>query len=120
MFRKKKLLIAYSIVFTMHVGFYNSYNEIHPHVRFQKDQIISGIFLNSEGNLSPYIGLRYDTNKTFVEGGLVHGYSYKEVLPYGRLGYKLEDNINIVLSPGLEKTNSNLTPGVVLGLEILF
>jgi len=120
MFHKKKLLIAYSIVFTMHIGFYNSYNEVHPHVRFQKNQVISGAFLNSEGNISPYIGLRYDTKKTFIEGGLVHGYSYKETLPYARLGYKLGGNINLLLTPGVEKRNNNINPGVVIVLELLF
>lgn len=120
MFRKKKLLVAYSIVFTMHLGFYNSYNEVHPHVRVQKNQVVAGAFLNSESNISPYLGLRYDTNKTFIEGGIVHGYSYKETLPYARLGYKLGDNMNLVLTPGFEKKDNNINPGVVIGIELLF
>ena len=118
--KKMKWLIAYSIIFTMHIGFYGSYNEIHPHVRFQRDQIITGAFINSENNISPYLGFRYDTNKIFIEGGIVHGYSYKKTLPYARLGYKLGDNMNLILTPGFEKKGNNINPGVVIGIELLF
>ena len=120
MFRKKKLLVAYSIVFTMHLGFYNSYNEVHPHVRVQKNQVVAGAFLNSESNISPYLGLRYDTNKIFIEGGIVHGYSYKKTLPYARLGYKLGDNMNLILTPSLKKNNGSTNKGAIIRLELLF
>ena len=51
--------IILSLALSNHVGFDNSYNEIHPHIRFKTDNTISGAFYNSDRTISFYTGKEF-------------------------------------------------------------
>ena len=90
---------------SMHLGLQGDYNGYHPHVRCQVDSVISGVYYNSEDNISFYTGLEHNG----FELGLVTGYSYNTIVPMIR--YKKN---NIFVSPAVEK---NGTKGLVIGFE---
>mgnify|MGYP001165639840 FL=1 len=90
---------------SMHLGLQGEYNEYHPHVRCQVDSVISGVYYNSEDNVSFYTGLEHNG----FELGLVTGYSHDKIVPMVR--YKKN---NWFISPALE-TDGNV--GIVVGLE---
>ena len=61
--------LSLMLALSMHVGLEGNYNSIHPHARCQKDTVISGIYYNSEDNISAYVGLEHNG----FELGLVTG-----------------------------------------------
>ena len=91
---------------SLHLGLENKYNNLHPHTRCQVDSVISGIYYNSEDNISSYIGLEHDG----WELGLVTGYESQDVLPMIR--YKKN---NWFIAPAYENDD---THGIVIGWEI--
>jgi hypothetical protein len=91
---------------SLHLGLENDYNNIHPHARCTVDNHISGIYYNSENNISLYTGFEYNG----FELGLVTGYSSNDILPMIR--YKKN---NWFISPAYE-TDGNY--GITIGLEI--
>ena len=90
---------------SLHLGLEGNYNSYHPHIRCQKDTLISGIYYNIEDKISSYIGLEHNG----FELGLVTGYSYSDIVPMLRYKHK-----NWFIAPALE-TNGN--KGLVIGLE---
>ena len=90
---------------SLHVGLEGNYNSIHPHARCQKDALISGVYYNSEDNVSAYVGLE---NNGF-ELGLVTGYTYADVVPM--LRYKKD---KLFIAPAIEKSGRK---GLVVGIE---
>jgi len=91
---------------SLHLGLENKYNNLHPHTRCQVDSVISGIYYNSEDNISSYIGLEHNG----WELGLVTGYESRDVLPMIR--YKKN---NWFITPAYENDD---TYGIVIGWEI--
>ena len=110
--------ILLGLALSYHVGFEAVYNSVHPHVRLQHDQFITGLYYNSENNMSAYAGINLDWNNIFVEGGAVTGYSEGTVIPFARLGYKLGDMFFFV-APGIETHQGSSQIRPVVGLEIL-
>ena len=90
---------------SLHLGLEGNYNSYHPHIKCQKDTLISGIYYNSEDKISSYIGFEYNG----FELGLVTGYSHSDIVPMLRYKHK-----NWFIAPALE-TNGN--KGLVIGLE---
>lgn len=90
---------------SMHLGLQGDYNEYHPHARCQVDNLISGVYYNSEDNFSFYGGLEHNG----FELGLVTGYTHNKLVPMIR--YK---NNNFFISPALETDG---TKGIVIGFE---
>ena len=97
---------------SLHLGFENSYNPVHPHLRYQNESFIAGVFLNSEENTSFYLGQRIEHNNLGFEFGAVTGYSTGNVLPYARATYK-----DFFVAPALEN-GDNL--GIVIGYEFKY
>lgn len=91
----------------MHVGLENDYNEIHPHARCTLDDTITGVYYNSESNISAYIGKKY----SIFEYGVVTGYSGMDLAPLIRI-----KKDNWFIAPAYE-TTGNI--GVVIGIEFL-
>ena len=91
---------------SLHLGLENDYNNIHPHARCTVDNHISGIYYNSENNISLYTGFE----RNGFELGLVTGYSSNDILPMIR--YKKN---NWFILPAYE-TDGNY--GITIGLEI--
>ena len=90
---------------SLHLGLEEDYNSYHPHVRCQKNELISGIYYNSEDRISSYIGIEHSG----FELGLVTGYTYSDLIPM--LRYKQK---NWFVAPALEFNGSK---GLVIGLE---
>ena len=97
--------LSFMLAMSMHIGLEGDYNAIHPHARCQKDNLISGVFYNSEDRISTYVGLQYEG----FELGLVTGYTYDNIIPMMR--YKKD---KWFIAPAIEKNGNK---GLVLGLE---
>ena len=97
--------LSLMLAISMHIGLEGDYNAIHPHARCQQDALISGVYYNSEDNISAYIGLEHNG----WELGLVTGYTYADVVPMIR--YKKD---NWFVAPAIEKSGRK---GLVFGLE---
>ena len=102
--------IILSLALSNHVGFDNSYNEIHPHIRYKYDNNITGLFYNSDRNISFYIGKEYINSKFTIDMGIVTGYENK-IAPM----VIIKKN-NFFIMPGAE----NKTIGLVVGYEHVF
>ena len=100
--------IALSVAISMHLGLDNNYNNIHPHARCNIDSTITGVYYNSEDNISTYIGKKYNN----IEVGIVTGYSSNKIVPMIRYV-----NNGFFISPAYE-TNGNY--GVTIGIELGF
>lgn len=109
--------IVLTLAFSHHIGLVGEYNEIHPSVRYTHDHFIAGAYLNSEDNVSPYAGLRFEHSGFYIEGGAVWGYSYADVVPYVRVGYEFTDTISVFVAPAYEMPE---TLGAVIGVEFTF
>ena len=97
--------LSLMLAISMHVGLEGNYNSIHPHARCQQDSLISGVYYNSEDNISTYIGVE----QSGWELGLVTGYSHSDIIPMIR--YKKD---NVFITPAVESGGNK---GVVIGLE---
>ena len=67
--------LSLMLAISMHVGLTGDYNNIHPHARCQQDSLISGVYYNSEENVSAYVGMTHNG----WELGLVTGYTYSDL-----------------------------------------
>ena len=103
--------IILSLALSNHVGFDNSYNEIHPHIRFKTDNTISGAFYNSEHTISFYTGKEFTFDNFTLDIGIVSGYQNNKIAPM----VIIKKN-NFFIMPGVE----NKTIGLVFGYEYLF
>lgn len=106
--------ILYGLALSAHMGFNGEYNAIHPHVRLEKDSYATGLYWNSEENLSTYLSYSFKMDKYFLEIGAVSGYS--ETNPLVRAGIEVE-NFNLFVTPGFERRNDGLK--LVFGVEFL-
>ncbi len=107
---------AKGIAVSKHVGFEQSYNEIHPFVSYTQDRVEVGAYLNSESTVSAY-GLYevYKKGDFSAQAGVVTGYSTAKVLPLVKLKFK-----NWFAAPAVEVNNGKTSLGVVFGLEFKF
>ena len=96
---------------SLHLGFENEYNSIHPHIRYNNENFIAGAYYNSEYTLSTYIGKRWEYNDFGLEAGAVTGY-YDTVIPYARATYK-----DFFAAPASERGERI---GIVLGYEVKY
>ena len=97
--------LSLMLAISMHVGLEGNYNAVHPHARCQVDNIISGVYYNSEEQVSAYVGVEYNG----LELGLVTGYTYNNILPMVR--YKKD---KWFIAPAIEKGGKK---GLVIGIE---
>lgn len=104
------------LALSSHVGLNGDYNETHPHVRLQHDQYIAGVYKNSESNTSSYLGYRFETlESTFLEAGIVAGYSGLPVAPFLRVGVGITDSLSLFLTPAYEPKGNRV--GAAIGVE---
>ena len=101
--------ILTSLALSLHLGMEGDYNAFHPHIRIQEQQYVAGVYFNSEEELSPYAGYRFEYNDFGLEVGAVGNYAVAPVLPYVRGTYK-----NFFITPGAEIAGV----GIVVGIEI--
>jgi len=113
-----ELILA--IALSHHIGMEGDYNEIHPHVQLQLDSgFVAGAFLNSESNVSPYLGWRFEYDAAFMELGAVAGYAAITVAPYVRVGYEIKQGVDLFLAPVMEfNDDDEVNVGAVIGLSV--
>ena len=101
----------------------SDYNNIHPHIRLEEGIFIAGAYLNSEGNISPYVGNKFSNEKAYFEYGLVTGYKINEnIIPFARIGLNISENHSIFFAPSMYKNHKygEIKTGTVVGLEIMY
>ena len=77
--------LALLLSFSMHLGGNGDYNNIHPHLRCEKDSLIVGTYYNSEKDISYYFGKNYNFNDWELDVALVSGYRNRGIQPMIRL-----------------------------------
>lgn len=108
--------IALCLALSTHISLPGEWNEVHPCLRLRQDVFIAGVFLNSENTVSTYAGVELIYKKTFLELGVVTGYSDADVLPFIRAGIMLDENLKLFVAPAYTEDNV----GAVLGVEYTF
>ena len=68
--------------------------------------------------MSGYFTYTFQHDDWFLEVGGVTGYKRADVLPYGRAGYNVNDNVSLFVAPSVHADGSNLS--AVLGVEFKF
>lgn len=101
------------IALSLHVGLKEDYNEVHPHIRYTHDDIITGVYYNSEKKISVYVGQRWEKYNCGIEVGIVSGYSIAPVVPFVRATYH-----DFFVMPAFEEEDNTI--GAVFGYEFKF
>ena len=113
--------LTFGVAVTKHVGLDLDYNEIHPHIRYENGSFATGVYYNSESNISVYGAAIFDvTERASVELGVVSGYASTDVLPFAKINYELNDNLKAFVAPCVEVINDDLKVGGVAGVEVKF
>lgn len=111
--------IIFSLALSAHVGLADSYNTVHPHVRFIEDGAIAGVYYNSVNKVSAYVGHRIElTDNIGVEAAIVSGYpAFGPVAPYVRGTYDYGP-ARAFVAPSYENWHDDsVNVGLVFGLE---
>jgi hypothetical protein len=112
--------VEFSVAKSVHLGTTTDFNEIHPTVRYSEGTLFIGGYLNSEGNISGVAGQRIESaSGTFVEYGIVTGYTSEPILPMLRVGQTF-NKVTLFLAPGAEYTAEGVNVMVVVGVEFNF
>ena len=69
------------LTLTVHVGMTGEFNGINPHVRCDIDNYSTGMYYNSEKNISFYVSRNLRLPESEIELGLVTGYRDAKALP---------------------------------------
>lgn len=102
-------MIELGLALSLHLGFDNNYNGVHPHIRYTENSVIAGAYYNSESTTSLYAGKRWESGDLGLEAGVVTGYTTAPVMPYLRVTYD-----DFFVAPAIEGDDN---VGVVLGYE---
>lgn len=108
------------IALSLHLGLDGSYNGFHPNVRFQNEELIVGVYLNSEKKISMYIGAEKNLNQYFdLEYGIVTGYDSFEipVVPFARILYNIDEHNKIFVAPVAETMYNRTNYGINIEYE---
>ena len=104
--------LVLGIALSMHVGLQNDYNQTHPYLMCEKNEIITGVYYNSLSKPSLVLAKEYSLSDDLkVDLGLVTGYVY-DVVPMFRVRYK-----NLFMMPALEDDRSGLVFGIQFDLN---
>jgi|TARA_B100000768_G_C11173951_1_gene329973 hypothetical protein len=98
--------LVLGLALSMHVGLENNYNQVHPYVMCEQNQVTTGIYHNSLDRISVVLAKEFDLiDDLTLDVGIVSGYVY-DVVPMIRLKYK-----NLFLMPALEDDRTGLVFG---------
>jgi len=111
--------IIFGLAMTAHLGLAGEYNEIHPHVRYNNNNVIAGAFLNSLDNMSVYVGRRFEHDNFGVELTATTGYN-ELIVPQLRGTYDAHNNVRLFVGNAVEKTQGKIKSGAVVGIELLY
>ena len=103
--------LAIGLALSLHVGLENEYNQKHPYLMCETENVVGGVYYNSLDKLSIVGGYKIQLSDDLtLDVGAVTGYVY-DVVPMVRLRYK-----NLFVMPALEDDRT----GVVVGLQYEF
>lgn len=114
--------LALSVAFSLHAGLpdLDSYNAIHPHIRYEQDGMIAGAYLNEATDVSFYTGVRFEKKDKGLELGLVTGYEDLgwdgPVAPFITATYDLDEHARVYFKP----LYADGDYGAAIGVEVLF
>jgi len=113
--------ITLALGLSLHAGLEHNYNGVHPHIRYQNEQLISGFYYNSVDKISFYVGYRQDlTENLSFEAALATGYpEISKLAPFARFTYDASENTRYFIAPTGEYVNSDHNFGLLLGVEFL-
>ena len=104
--------IFLSIALSSHLGMTGEFNNFHPRLTYvTEDNIISGLFYNSESQISLFAGKIYHNGDFSVETGIVTGYSGIKAAPMAKLNYN-----KFFVAPGYSTGGT----GLIVGYEVKF
>jgi len=103
--------LAFSIALSAHLGMSGDFNSVHPTITYKKDNVISGIFYNSESRPSLFLAQSREYKKYTIAAGVVTGYSVADVLPMIKI-----NRGGFFVAPGY----ANGDAGVIVGYEFEF
>jgi hypothetical protein len=104
-------MIELALGLSLHLGLLDSYNEVHPHIRYIENGYMAGAYYNSVENVSAYVGYRWEYEDFGLESAIVTGYPEADIVPFVRGTYK-----DFFVAPAMERG----TVGAVIGYEIKF
>ena len=73
--------LSYLLTLSLHLGMQAGFNEINPHIRCDVNNYSTGIYYNSEKNISFYVSRDFSIRESEIEIGLVTGYRDINVMP---------------------------------------
>lgn len=114
--------IVIGLGLSLHLGFSENYNAVHPYIEYQHGNLRAGSYYNSEENISVYSGVNLPLYDIFsVDTGLSTGYNEYNVVPYAKFNYHYNSNITVFAAPAAERqVDDTLRYGVVSGLSLNF
>jgi len=110
--------IILGLALTMHLGSPNTLNETHPYVEVQHESLSLGVYYNSIEEPSFYLTYMLEYKGFYAEVGAVTGYKRASVLPYGRVGYNITDNIGVFAAPSVSADGKELK--AIVGIDFSF
>ena len=100
-----------SVALSAHLGMSGDFNSVHPTITYKKDNIISGIFYNSESQISLFVAQSREYKNYTIATGIVTGYSSSAVVPMIKI-----NRGGFFVAPGY----ANGDAGVIVGYEFEF
>ena len=120
--------IVLGLGLSLHLGFSQDYNSVHPYVEYRHGNLRAGAYYNSEEHISVYGGVNLPVYDIFsVDTGLMSGYpnlttdQSHDFLPYAKFNYHYSDSITLFATPGAERqVDDTLQYGIVSGIALNF
>lgn len=103
--------LIFSIAISTHFGLSGDFAHIHPHIQYQSDNYITGVYHNSDKRASVYVGKRTKYKELDIEYGIVHGYKTWDLVPMLKVNYD-----NVFVAPAATEDEV----GIVAGIEVKF
>ena len=76
--------ISILLTLSLHLGMQAGFNEINPHIRCEVENYSTGMYYNSEKNISFYMSRDFSIRESEIEIGLATGYRDNSVIPIVR------------------------------------
>lgn len=114
--------IVFGLGLSLHLGFSDNYNAVHPYIEYQHGNLRTGAYYNSEENISIYGGINLPLYDIFsIDTGLSTGYNEHNIVPYAKFNYHYNNNIKIFATPGIERQSDDILQyGIVSGITLNF
>jgi len=107
--------LTLGLAFIDHIGLEGDYHEVNPNVELSYGDFSVGVYQNSFGDPSFYVGYTVYEGWFDVDVGLVTGYSY-DVMPFIKLEKDISENVSIFVTPAWSG-NSASAVGVTVGVN---